>query len=85
MFAHSCIVFVIQLSLDAWVWEIKCLLSVNQRWKSRKRDEEYVEGDEESVKCVLRVKKNKVGTLSLGRGIREDEGYVNEEYVQDCI
>ena len=44
-----------------------------------------MEGDEESVKCVLRVKKNKVGTLSLGRGIREDEGYVNEEYVQDCI
>ena len=35
--------------------------------------------------CVLRIKKNKVGTLSLVRGIREDEGCMNEEYVQDCI
>ena len=32
----------------------------------------------------LEKKKNQVGTLGLGRAIREDEEYVDEENVQDC-
>ena len=41
--------------------------------------------DEEYVKYVLIKYKSQVGTLSLGRAIREDEEYVDEEYVLDCI
>ena len=44
-----------------------------------------MKADEENVKDVLRKQKNQVGTLGLGRAIREDEEYRDEEYVQDCM